>query len=384
MATDTPFVVPPDGVSGPVGAPDVPVDPGAAALRSRATPSFARVLAHAGVSVAVTAQQSGVLAFLRNDGDRINTHTRAFDRPMGLAVYKSSLALGTLTEVWGFNNHPSAANVIDPSGRTDACFVPHQCHITGDINIHDLTFDAEGVLWAVSSRFSCLVNFEPGSSFLPKWRPPFVTALAGDDRCHLNGLAMVDGRPKYVTVLARTDTAEGWKGQTEPQGAIIDVESGNTIAAGLWYPHSPRWHNGKLWVLESGTGGLCTVDVDSGQVTTVATLPGFTRGLSFAGDLAFVGLSKGRSSLIDPVPIAEHSESLECGVWVVDTVTGAPLAQFTFIGSVEEIYEVAALAGMVHPDLIEPTAEELRDVIVVGEEFLTGDTAWTALAPNAD
>lgn len=383
MAAETPFVVPPDGAAGPTGTQRDPDDLGPEALRSSATPNFARVLDHAGVTVAVTSHQSGIVAFLRNGGDLVNTHTRVFDRPMGLALYKSSLALGTAAEVWGFNNHPSAAKTVDPTGRTDACFVPHQCHISGDINIHDLAFDGDGVLWAVSTRFSCLVNFEPGSSFLPKWRPPFVTALAADDRCHLNGLAMVEGRPKYVSVLAQTDTAEGWRGQTEPEGAIIDVETGATIASGLWFPHSPRWHKGKLWFLQSGTGGLCKIDVDSGEVTTVATLPGFTRGLSFAGDLAFVGLSKGRSSLALNAPIAQRADSLECGVWVVDTVTGAPLAQFTFTGSVEEIYEVSTLPGMICPDLIEPTADELRNIIVVDEGFLSGDTTWTALAPSA-
>ena len=384
MAADTPFVVPPDGVSGPMGALAGADDIGPAALRSQATPSFARVLEHAGVTVALTAPESGIVAFLRRNGDRVNTHTRGFVRPMGIAQYESSLALGTIAEVWGFDNYPAAAGIVDPSGRTDACFIPKECHVSGNIDIHDLAFDADGVLWGVATRFSCLVNFESGSSFVPKWRPPFVTALAGDDRCHLNGLAMVDGHPKYVTVLSRTDTAQGWRGQTEPQGAIIDVETGKTVAAGLWHPHSPRWHKGKLWFLESGAGGLCSLDVDSGQVSTVATLPGFTRGLAFAGDLAFVGLSRAGSTFTDPAPIAEHAESLECGVWVIDSVTGTPMAQFNFTGSVDEVYEVTTLPGMVHPDLIPPTASEVREIIVVDDGFLVNDSKWAALAPSAD
>jgi uncharacterized protein (TIGR03032 family) len=383
MAAETPFVVPPVGAAGPTGTQGDPVDLGPEALRSSATTNFARVLDHAGVTVALTAPRSGIVAFLRRDGERINTHTRGFDHPTGIAQYKASLALGTATAIWGFTNYPSAANVVDPDGRTDACYIPQECHVSGNIDIHDLAFDAEGVLWGISSRFSCLVNFEKGSSFVPKWRPPFVTGLTGDDRCHLNGLAMVDGRPKYVTAFARTDTAEGWRGQTEPQGSIIDIETGDTIAGGLWFPHSPRWHKGKLWFLESGTGGLCTVDVISGQVTTVATLPGFTRGLAFAGDLAFVGLSRGHAG-IPPVPNAHLSESSECGVHVVDTVTGAPMARFVFTGAVEEIYEVTTLAGLVRPDLIEPTDHHLRNIIVVDESFLASDTGWTMSTPASD
>lgn len=365
---------------------DAPTDGalGEAELRSTASTNFPRILEHAGITLALTAHQSGILAFLRRDGSRINTYTMPFDRPMGIATHKASLALGTRTTAWGFTNYPGAATAVDPSGRADACYVPQTGHVTGDINIHDLAFDAEGVLWAVATRFSCLVNFEAGASFLPKWRPSFVTELAGDDRCHLNGLAMVEGRPKYVTVLSTTDTAEGWKGQTEPQGAVLDVDTGEIVASGLWYPHSPRWHKGKLWFLESGAGGLCTVDIDTGEVTTVATLPGFTRGLTFAGDLAFVGLSKGRSSQLEPLPIIRQPQSLECGVWAIDTVTGAPLGRFNFTGSVDEIYEVTALSGVARPELVTPDAPAVADIIVVEESFMTDSSAWARLAPGAN
>jgi hypothetical protein len=54
----------------------------------------------------------------------------------------------------------------------------------------------------VNTAFSCLCTLDGRHSFVPRWRPPFITSLAAEDRCHLNGMAMADGAPKYVTALA--------------------------------------------------------------------------------------------------------------------------------------------------------------------------------------
>src|ERR1019366_3813107 len=154
--------------------------------------------------------------------------------------------------------------------------------------------------------FSCLAGIAPDSSFIPKWRPPFVSALSPEDRCHLNGVAVVDGSPRYVTALGTADTAMGWRENKAAGGVVIDVETGATVADGLCMPHSPRLHDGRLWLLESGNGALATVDVASGVVSTVAVLPGFTRGLAFAGPFAFVGLSQVRDTVFEGIPIVER------------------------------------------------------------------------------
>src|SRR5665213_3255856 len=151
---------------------------------------------------------------------------------------------------------------------------------------------ANDELWFVNTRFSCLCTTDAEHSFVPRWRPPFVSALAPEDRCHLNGLALVDGRPKYVTALGTTDTAGGWRANKARGGVLLDVESGEPILTGLSMPHSPRLHDGNLWLLESGDGSLGTVDVASGTYSKVAEMPGFTRGLDFCGPVAFVGLSQ--------------------------------------------------------------------------------------------
>ncbi len=108
-------------------------------------------------------------------------------------------------------------------------------------------------------------------------------------------------------------------------------------------PHSPRWHDGHLWVLESGRGTLATVDVDSGAVTTVATLPGFTRGLAFLGPYALVGLSQVRESVFASLPVTEQRTERNCGIWMVDTRNGDVVGFLRFDGQVQEIFDVAVL-----------------------------------------
>lgn len=334
------------------------------------TNSFANILEATNCSLAVTTYQSGRLVLVRRDGEKVNTHLRFFSSPMGVAVQGAKLALGTKTTVWEFWNQQAAASTIDPEGRIDACYMPRRGHTTGDIRIHDLGYDADGELWAVATRFSCLVTFDRENSFSPQWRPQFISGLSADDRCHLNGLAMVDGRPKYVTVLGMTDTPNGWRDDKAAGGAILDIDGGAPITVGLSMPHSPRWHDGKLWVLESGRGALCTVDVETGERETIAVLPGFTRGLSFVGNIAFIGLSKVRETVFDGLPITQADTPRECGVWAVDTNTGNIIGFMRFEGSVTELFEVAVLPGTQWPELVEPGAEATNDAFVLSDEAL--------------
>jgi uncharacterized protein (TIGR03032 family) len=319
------------------------------------TSSFPTLLAQLGVSVVASTYQSGRLITLRHDAGGLNTHFRTFDTPMGLAVRHGRLVVGTRTAVWDHRDHAALAPRIEPRGRHDACYVPRSCTVTGDIRVHDLEV-AGGETWVVNTAFSCLATLDGDHSFVPRWRPPWITALAAEDRCHLNGLAVVEERPKYVTALGRTDSAGGWREHKASGGVVVDVETNEVVADGLCMPHSPRWHDGRLWVLESGNGTLATVDVGTGAVTVVAELPGFTRGLTFAGPFAFVGLSLVRERLFDGVPIVGRDD-LACGVWAVDTRTG-DTAFVRFSGTVQEIFDVRLLPHR-FPEVLEPSDPRL-------------------------
>ena len=320
-----------------------------ASLRSVHTASFAAVLADLGVSLLVSTYQAGKLVVLRHDGrGGVNTHFHAFRKPMGIAVGSGGdrLALGTTGEVREFHNVPAVAAKLDGAGAPphDAAFLPRVTHATGDVQIHEMAWGTGGELWFVNTRFSCLCTRSDRYSFDPRWRPPFVSALAAEDRCHLNGLAMEGGRPRYVTALGRTDTPGGWRADKRAGGVLLDVATGGAVVTGLSMPHSPRVIDGRLWLLESGTGSVGTVD-GGGRYSAVATLPGFTRGFDVHGPLAFVGLSQVRETAhfsglpITDVPVGQRA----CGVWVVNRRDGRTVAFLRFEQGVQEIFAVAVV-----------------------------------------
>jgi uncharacterized protein (TIGR03032 family) len=353
-----------------------------AALRSVHTTTLPEILDRHGVSLLVSTYQAGKLIAVRPEAGRANTHFRNFTTPMGLALRGNRLAVGTRTQVWEYQNQPDVAGKLPAAACPyDACFVPRRAHFTGDISVHELAF-AGDELWVVNTRFSCLCTLAPDSSFVPRWRPPFVTGLSPEDRCHLNGLGVRDGRVRYATALSATDTVAGWRATKATGGVLLDVPSGAPIARGLSMPHSPRWYNGRLWVLESGAGSLAVVDAATGRLEPVALLPGFTRGLDFLGPLAFVGLSQVRETAVfSGIPITERLpvEQRRCGVWVVDTRNGQVVAFLRFEAGVQEVFAVQVLPGIRYPEILtEGTNDE-----VMANAFVLPDAALADVRPAA-
>ena len=247
-------------------APDRPQVDDPAPLRAVHTTNFPSLLRQLGASLLVTTYQAGKLVMVRDEGDHLNTHFRSFQAPMGLALDGGRLAVGTAIQVWEYVDVPAVTAKLDPPGKHDACFLPRASHVTGNIQGHELAWGSGGELWVVNTRFSCLCTLDRSASFIPRWRPPFVTALEPTDRCHLNGLAMVDGRPRYVTALGETDEPAGWRADKAKGGILMDVASGEVITRGLSMPHSPRWYGGRLWVCESGAGTFGFIDPNTGRV----------------------------------------------------------------------------------------------------------------------
>lgn len=332
--------------------PDQPPPDPNAPLRSVHTKSFPELLRNIGASLLVTTYQAGKLAILRENQGVINTHFHIYNRPMGLAADGGRLAVGTAWTVEEYRNMTDVAARLDPPGRHDAAYLPRNIQVSGNIDIHEMAYGEEG-LWVVNTRFSCLCTLDGEHSFVPRWRPSFISGYAAEDRCHLNGLEVVDGKPKYVTALGATDTAGGWRDNKAGGGVLIDVESGDFICRGLSMPHSPRWYDGKLWVLESGNGSLAMVDPRTGQLDTVAELPGFTRGLDFYGPFAFIGLSQVRESAVfSGIRLTERVNERCCGVWVVDLRSGRIVAFLKFEDAVQEVFAVSVLPGQRYPDVL--------------------------------
>jgi uncharacterized protein (TIGR03032 family) len=339
-------------------------------FRSVHTTSFVPLLRQLGATLVVTTYQSGRVILVRADGDELNTHLCGFPSPMGVAIAPGRLALGTHREVWEFFDMPAVAKQLKPEGKHDAVYVPRTCIVSGDVRIHELAY-ARNRLWIANTRFSSLCTLDGTHSFVPRWRPPFVTELAPEDRCHLNGICIADDQIRFVTVLGRTDPAGGWRENKAAGGCILEVPSGRVVAGGLSMPHSPRVHDGRLWVLESGKGELGVFDPAAKQVKPVAKLEGFTRGLAFAGPFAFVGLSQVREQkTFGGLPVTESATDRKCGVWVVDTRTGETVAFLRFEGTVQEIFDVQLLWGARFAELLEPTNELLDGTYAVPQKAL--------------
>lgn len=328
------------------------------------TASWAPILGELGSSLLVSTYQAGkVVAVSRapapdEAGLRITCHN--FEKAMGIAVARDRLAVVARSVVWILRDAPTIAPRLDPPGTYDACYLTRGALYTGAINGHELTQAGED-LWMVNTLFSCLCTLDDRHSFIPRWRPPFITAYAPEDRCHLNAVAMDEGRPHYVTVFGTTDTPGGWRVDKVRGGCLIDVPSGEVVTTGLAMPHSPRLHDGAVWLLDSGRGSLVRVDVRDGSVEVVAELPGYTRGLALAGTFAFVGLSRAReTATFGGLPVAERRERLKCGVAIVDTAAGQMVGLLEFRTGIEEVFDVQLVPGVRSPMLSGPYPEADR------------------------
>ena len=326
--------------------------------------SLPALLTRLRLSILISTYQTGHLVVVAARNGRLVLTFHQFDRAMGIAVKPGTIAVCTRKEVWFARAAPDIAAKLEPRGDYDACFLARTAHFTDDIQAHEAAW-VGNEFWVVNTLFSCLAALHPSYSFAPRWRPPFVSALRPEDRCHLNGFAVVDGQPRYVTALAESDSPQGWRAVKATGGCLIDVPTGRTVVRGLSLPHSPRVHGNKVLFLHSGAGRLEAADPTTGAVDVVATVPGVARGLALHAGYAFVGLSKPRPTL-EGVPIVSQRDRLKCGLWVVDVQTGETAAHLEFRTGVDEVFDVQILSGVTFPYVSGPSAD--RDI---------GQPLWT-------
>ena len=302
--------------------------------------NLASIIDRLGISLFFSTYQAGKLGVVTIKNKVLDISFHNFERAMGMAINATQMAVGGKDWVYFLKNDSSLAPQIEPANTYNACFLMRGGQYTGDISIHDLAW-SDRELWMVNTRFSCLCTLTNSYNFLPQWRPSFVSAIAPEDRCHLNGLAMVENMPKYVTVLGQSDRPGGWRDDKANGGCILEVPSSKVITNGLSMPHSPRVYKNQLWVLNSGRGELATVDISSGKQETITSLPGYTRGLALIDKYAFVGLSKIRETAIfGNLPICDRFDDLKCGVAIVDITTRKTVAFIEFFAGVDEIFDV--------------------------------------------
>jgi uncharacterized protein (TIGR03032 family) len=333
------------------GAPAQASQPQPPAVSISCTRGLAGWLHRNNVSLAFTSYQTGRLYLVGVDSEnRVSFHERHLARAMGLWADPQRLVVATLFQIWRFEN---VLGPGQPPDSPDRHYVPRVAHTTGDLDIHDIGVMADGRIVFVNSLFSCLATLSPTHGFRAFWKPPFISRLAAEDRCHLNGLAMKDGKPAYVTATSRSDVVMGWRNRRAEGGCVVDVEANAVVTDKLSMPHSPRWAGNRLWVLNSGTGHLGTIDLADGAFEPRVFCPGFLRGLAFCNDHAVVGLSLPRdgsfSGLQLDAELAQRDADPWCGVQIVDLRSGDIVEWIKLEGGVSELFDVQVLPGVRWP-----------------------------------
>ncbi len=344
------------------------------------SPGLAARLARLNASFAFTSYQSNLLYLVgRNGQGGINIHQSALSKPMGLHLdQEGGLTLSGGFQIMRFQNVLNEDQRIN--NQFDGCYVPRTVHVTGRLDAHDVGVEKSGRVLFVNTRFNCIATVSDRHGFESVWQPPFISGLVDEDRCHLNGMAMEDGEARYVTAVSASDTIDGWRDRRSDGGIVMDVKQNRVICRGLSMPHSPRVHNGELWVLNSGTGELGVVvppadgysdTISEGHFEPRVFCPGFVRGLAFAGDYAFVGLSKPRYKRFEGLALEQKLKDVDsdpwCGIQVIQLSTGTCVDWLRIDGQLAELYDLEVIPGVRAPMAVPPDSREAAQLITFAD-----------------
>jgi uncharacterized protein (TIGR03032 family) len=328
-------------------------------------------LADQRVSLAFTTYQTGKLFLMGHTPQGgLAVSERTFNRAMGLWADGQTLWLSTLYQVWRFENLLRPGELYQGHDRL---YVPKVANTTGDLDIHDIAIDCDGRPVFVATKFGCIATLAIRSSFIPLWRPAFLSKLAAEDRCHLNGLALAEGRPRYVTAVSQSDVIDGWRDRRHDGGIVLEIPDSRVLASGLSMPHSPRLYRGRLWLHNSGAGQFGSIDPGGGPFEPLTFCPGYLRGLAFVGDYAVVGMSQPRhdktfSGLPVETELAKRDAEARCGLLIIDLRSGDVAHWVRVEGMVRELYDVAVLPGVVRPMALGFKSDEIQRIVAIGED----------------
>ncbi len=322
----------------------------------RYSPQIPELLGQLRCTIAITTYQAGKLIFLSpKDENQLIQLPRTFQKPMGIAHHptKDKLALACKNKIIILQNSPDLAKHYPKAPNTyDGMYFPRLSYFTGPLDIHDLYFGKDEKLYAVNTLFSCIMTVDDDYNFTPVWKPPFIDKFASEDRCHLNGLALKDGKPKYVSAFNQGNTPQSWREVVTTDGIIMDMDSNEVVAENLPMPHTPRIFNNDLYVLLSATGELVKINLNTGKYDVITRIEGFVRGMSLYKDYLFIGLSKLRqnSSTFAKLNIAQKAN--HSGIVVVHLPTGSQVGEIRYLSSVDEIYDVHILPDKIRPNIL--------------------------------
>ncbi len=331
------------------------------------------------ISVALSTYQAGKIILISSRDGILHQLPISFKKPMGIAIQGSKLAVACIDEIQLFSkeeqNKVCKKNDLN---EFDNIYLHRATYHTGILDLHDLEF-GEGMIWGVNTLFSCLAVYDINFSFRPKWKPPFISSLVPEDKCHLNGMALQNQLPKYVTALSKDDTKQGWRKDKLRTGVLMEVPSGEIILEGLSMPHSPRLHNDQLYVLESGNGNLLKVSPNEKKSEVIFNFNCFIRGLSFFKNYALIGKSKIRENSKDFDDLDVKANSTHAGLIFFDMNKREVIGEINYENDIEEIFDVQILENTENPVIISSQLEKINDVIT-----FPGNAFWKNESQDAN
>ena len=353
-------------------SPPPPPPPSAADSKISVSRGLDRWLARTGCSLAFTSYQTGQMFLVgRLPEGKISLHQQNYVRAMGLHATPQRLYIGSLFQIWRLEN------TLAPHERAnehfDRLYVPRNAQTTGDIDVHELSVDRAGRVVFVNTKYSCLATLSVVHGFTPIWKPPFISRLAAEDRCHLNGLAMKDGLPAYVTAVSRSDLLNGWRDRRHEGGVLIEIATDRIVTDQLSMPHSPRVAPDGVWLLDSGRGMLVRVDPASGTREDVAVCPGFLRGLSLHAGVAVVTVSKPRDGAFAGLALQDELKRRDgepwCGICVIDLRSGDIVEWIRIEGAIKELFDVAVIPGVSCPMAVGIGSPEIQSMVTFDADY---------------
>jgi uncharacterized protein (TIGR03032 family) len=327
---------------------------------------FPEWMAEQRLSLAFTTYQAGKLFLIGlNSNGRLSVFERTFNRCMGLAGDGQTLWMSTLYQLWRLENALAPGQTAE---GYDRFYIPRTAYTTGDLDIHDIGIGTDGKPVFIATLFGCVATLSETHSIRPLWKPPFISRLAAEDRCHLNGLAMADGVPRFVSAVSKTDVADGWREKRRDGGVVIDLRTDEIVLSGLSMPHSPRLADGQLYLADSGTGRFGRVDAAKGAFEEIAFCPGYIRGMTIHKHFAVVGMSRPRhnktfSGLALDDELKRREVEPRCGLMVIDLRSGDIVHWLRLEGIVEELYDVVVLPGVARPMALGLVSDEIRRTV---------------------
>jgi uncharacterized protein (TIGR03032 family) len=349
-----------------------PVQPAANETQISVSRGFGNWLGRMGCSLAFSSYQTGQLFLVGQlPSGQVSFHQQNYVRAMGLHATPQRLYVGSLFQVWRLENVLGAHERANE--HFDKLYVPRNAQTTGDIDVHELGVDKSGRVIFVNTKFSCLATMSVTHGFKPLWKPPFISRLAAEDRCHLNGLAMHEGSPAYVTAVSRSDMINGWRDRRHEGGVLIDVRDDRIVTDQLSMPHSPRVTAEGIYLLDSGRGMLVRIDPKSGAKEDIAFCPGFLRGLSIHNGYAIATVSLPRDGAFSGLALQDELKKRDgepwCGVCIIDLRSGDLVDWIRLNGAIKELFDVTVIPDARCPMALGVNSPDIQSLISFDPEF---------------